>query len=198
MTRQIVSECGCAHFGDGQPAGRDDQRGREKLGRLGASDELRCSLNFMDSAVEKNLHAGGAAFCFQHVRDVFRGAIAEKLAQGLLVVGDAMFFNQSGEIGGRVTGEGGFRKVFVCGEEVFRPAMQVGEIAPASAGDQDFLADAVGALQHRDTAPAFAGFYGAEQTRGPCAKNQSVKLMHQGKLSSDRGRPFAGFRCGSP
>jgi hypothetical protein len=152
----------------------------------------------MDSAVEKSLHAGGAAFRFQHVRDDFRGVIAEKLAQRLLVVGDVVFFNQRDEIGGRVAGEGGFRKVIVCGDEVFRPAMEVSEIAAASAGDQDFLSDAVGALQYGDTAPAFAGLYGAEQTCGPCAKNQSVKLVDQGKFSSDRGRPFAGFRCGSP
>ena len=73
-----------------------------------------------------------------------------------------MFFNQGDEIGGGVAGEGGFQKVFVCGDEVFRPAMEDGEIAAASSGDQDFLADAVGALQHGDASPAFSGFHGAE------------------------------------
>jgi hypothetical protein len=160
-----------------------------KLGRLATSDELRCSLNVTDSAVEKNLYAGGAAFRFQHVSDVFRGAIAEKLAQRLLVVRNAMFFNQRDEIDRRVTGEGGFRKMFVCGDEVLRPAMEVGEIAAASAGDQDFLADAFGALQHRDAAAAFAGFDGAEQAGGAGTKNQSVKLVDQGKLSSDCEMP---------
>src|SRR5438876_5951227 len=42
---------GCAHFGDGQPAGRDDQRGREKLGRLGASDEIGRDTSELQSPV---------------------------------------------------------------------------------------------------------------------------------------------------
>ena len=152
----------------------------------------------LNSAVEKNLDTGGLAIRFQHICDFLCGTIAEKLAQCFLVVRDAMFFDEGDEIRGRVAGERGFREVFVCGDEVFRTAMDVGEIAAASAGDQDFLADALGTFEHRDSAPTFAGFDGAEQTGGPCAEYQSVKLVDQGKLSSDRGRPFAGFRCGSP
>jgi hypothetical protein len=150
----------------------------------------------MDSAVEKNLHAGGAAFRFQHVRDVFRGAIAEKLAQGFLVVGDAVFFNQGDEIGGGVAGQGGFREVFVRGEEVLGSAMDVGEIAAASTGDENFLADAIGTLQNGDTPPAFPGFNGAKQASRPGAKNQSVKPVVQGRISSDAESRSRGFRGG--
>jgi hypothetical protein len=47
--------------------------------------------------------------------------------------------------------------------------MEIGEIAPSTAGDQDFLADADGVLKYGDTPSAFAGFDRAEQARGTCA-----------------------------
>ena len=52
--------------------------------------------------------------------------------------------------------------------------MQVGEIAAAATGDQDFLADAIGAFEQQDTAPAFAGFEGTHQAGGPGSENDDV------------------------
>jgi hypothetical protein len=37
--------------------------------------------------------------------------------------------------------------------------MDVGEIAAAAAGDQNFLADAIGTLEHGNAPSAFAGLY---------------------------------------
>jgi hypothetical protein len=91
-----------------------------------------------------------------------------------------MFFNECDEIRGRVAGESGLREVLVRGDKVVRPAMDVGEIATASAGNQNFLADAIGALQHGNVASPFAGLYCTEQPGSPGAKNQSVKLVDQG------------------
>jgi hypothetical protein len=104
-----------------------------------------------------------------------------------------MLFNESNEIGGSVASQGGFREVLVGGDEVFRTTMEVGEIAAASAGNQDFLSDLIGAFEHSDTASAFAGLDGAEQPGGPGAKNQSVKFMNQGRISSDCVVPAAEF-----
>ena len=107
------------------------------------------------------LHAGGAAFGFQHVGDVAGGVVAEELAERFFVVGDAMLFDEGEEVRGGVAGQGGLGKVGIGGEEILRLAMDVGEIAAASAGDEDFLADAVGVLQDRDAAAALARFDGA-------------------------------------
>jgi hypothetical protein len=52
--------------------------------------------------------------------------------------------------------------MLVRGDKIFRLTMKVGEIAAASAGDENLLAAAVGALQHGDAPPAFAGLDGAE------------------------------------
>jgi hypothetical protein len=150
----------------------------------------------MDSAAEKDLHSGAAAFRFEHICNVFRGAIAEELPERFLVVGDAMLLNECDEICGRVAGQGGFREVFVCGDKVFGPAMDVGEIAAASTGDENLLADAIGTLQNGDTPPAFPGFYGAKQASRPSAKNQSVKPVDQGKISSEAESRSRGFRGG--
>ncbi len=46
-------------------------------------------------------------------------------------------------------------------DEIFRRAMNVGEVAASSAGDEDFFADAVGVIEKGDAASALAGFDGA-------------------------------------
>jgi hypothetical protein len=100
-----------------------------------------------------------------------RGTIAEKLAQGFLVVRDAMLLDKADKIGGSVARQGGLREVLVRGDEIFRLAMKVGEITAASTGDEDFLADAIRALQHGHAPPAFAGLDGAKQASGSGAKD---------------------------
>jgi hypothetical protein len=57
--------------------------------------------------------------------------------------------------------------------------MNICEIAAASAGNQNFLADAIGMLEHRDAPPAFSGLYRAKQSRRAAAQNQSVKFSRQ-------------------
>jgi len=109
------------------------------------------------------------------------------------MIGDEMLFDKGNEIGGSVASQGGFREMLVCGEEVFRLAMKISEVAAASAGDQDFLANFVGAFEHSDMASAFAGLDGAKQPGGSGAKNQSVKFMNQGRISSNCVVPVAEF-----
>jgi hypothetical protein len=96
-----------------------------------------------------------------------------------------MLFDQRNEIRGRVPCQRGFREVFICGNEILRLAMNVGEITAPPAGDQNLLPDSIGALKHGDTPPAFAGLYRAKQTGGPSAKNQGVKFAHQECVSLD-------------
>ena len=88
-----------------------------------------------------------------------------------------MFFDQSDEIRWRVPGQRGFGKVRVRGDEVFRLAIKIREIAPAAAGNQDFFAGTIGALKHRNAAPAFAGLDRAEKSCGARAKNHGVKFV---------------------
>jgi len=122
---------------------------------------------------------GGAAFGFEHVGDVGGGIVAEELAEGFFVVGDAMFLDEGEKVHGGVAGEGRFGEVGIRGEEILRLAMNVCEIAAAAAGDEDFLADAVGVLEDGDAAAALARFDGAQQAGSAAADYQNVEYLRQ-------------------
>src|SRR5215467_9221090 len=69
--------------------------------------------------------------------------------------------------------------MWVGGDEVFRTAMQVGEVASPAAGDQDLFADTLGPLQHGHAASALAGFNGAHQAGCSGAENDYVETLHK-------------------
>ena len=77
-----------------------------------------------------------------------------------------MLFEQVEEIRGSEAGQGGFGEVRIGGEEVVGSGVQVGEIAAASSGDENFLADAVGMFEDSDAAAAVGGFDGGEEAGG--------------------------------
>ncbi len=77
-----------------------------------------------------------------------------------------MLLDEGDEIGGRVAGQGGFGEMGIGGEEILRLGMEVGEVAAASTGDEDFFADAVGVFEDGDASAAFGGFDGAESAGG--------------------------------
>lgn len=174
---QIVAErCG-ADFGNGEAARRNDKCRGAKLERAGAHYEFRVVLNLLDVGVQKNFDASFAAFGFQHICDVLRASIAEELAEGLLVIRDAMLFDEGDEIGRGVAGERGFREVRVGAEEILGAAMEVRKVAAAAPGNENFLADAVGTFEDGDAAPALAGFERAEKSRGAGAEDENIKFV---------------------
>ena len=131
-------------------------------------------------AVQNNLHSRGAAFGFEHFHNILRGTVAEKLAERFLVIRNAVLFHQRDEVGRLVAGQSGFREVRIRGIEIFRPAMKVGEIAAASAGDEDLFADAIGAFQDRHAPAAFAGLDRAHQPGGSRAQNDRIEFVDHG------------------
>ena len=133
--------------------------------------------DFGDVCVAVKGDAGFGCFGEQHVEDVVGGAVAEELAEGLFVPGDAVFFDESDEVGGRVAGERGLGEVGIGGEEIFRAAVEVGEVAAASAGDEDFLAGTRGVFEDGDAAAAAAGFDGAHQAGGACSEDEDVEVI---------------------
>jgi len=103
------------------------------------------------------------------------GAVAEELAESLLVVGDPVLLDQGDEIGWSVAGERRFREMGVRGKKVFGAGMEVGEVAAAASGDEDFLAGFFGVLDEQDAAVAAAGFDGAHQAGGSCSEDDGVE-----------------------
>jgi hypothetical protein len=55
--------------------------------------------------------------------------------------------------------------------------MNIGEIATASAGDQNFLANAIGMFKQGDAPPTFASLDRAEESRCPAAEDYNIKLV---------------------
>ena len=62
----------------------------------------------------------------------------------------------------------------VLGEEVFGSCVEVGEVAAASAGDEDFFAGAVGVVDKEDAAPAASSLEGAHEAGGTCSEDDCV------------------------
>jgi len=143
LASEVVAEGSGAHFRDGEAPGGDDENGGAQFGGIGVEEKFSAAFHFGDAGAEKDLDSGGIAFGFEKAGDVGRRIVAEELAEHFFVVGDAMFLNENEKIVGRETGESGFDKVGVCGEEIFGRGVNVGEIAAATAGDKDFFADAV-------------------------------------------------------
>ncbi len=181
LPRQIVTKSRSSHLGNRQAAGGDDQRLGAKLVVVvpGAQQKTIFPRYLRHVHVRLNPHADGAALRFQHGHDLLRRAVAEELAQSFLVVGDRVLLHQRNEIRGRVARQRGLGKVRIGGDEIFRTAVQVGEVAAPAAGDQDLFADALGPLQHGHAAPAPAGFNGAHQAGCSAAENDHVKTLHR-------------------
>jgi len=178
LASEIVAEGSGADFGNGKAAGSDDEHGGTELGGGSVDDEFGGTADFTDLEIQKNLNGGGAAFFVEHAEEFGGGAVAEKLAAFFFVIGDAVFFDESDEIGGGVAGEGGFGEVGIGGEKVFWRAMKIGEVGPAPAGDKDFAADAVVAFEQCDAAAAFAALGGAKQAGGAGAEDENVELAN--------------------
>ena len=56
----------------------------------------------------------------------------------------------------------------IFGEEVFGAGVEVGEVAAASSGDEDFFAGFIGVVDEEDAAVAATGFDGAEESGCAC------------------------------
>ena len=63
-----------------------------------------------------------------------------------------MFFDEPHEIRRSIAGERRLGEMWIGGKKILRAGVQVGEIAAAAAGDQDFLADSIRAFEHQNTA----------------------------------------------
>ena len=130
---------------------------------------------------------GGGALGEEEVEDVVGGARAEELAESFFVPGDAVLLDEGEEVERGVAGEGGFGEVRVGGEEVFGGGVEVGEVAAASSGDEDFLARGGGVFEDEGAAAAAGGVSGAEEAGGSGSEDEDVGLGH-GAIRVSQGR----------
>ena len=173
-----VAEIGRADLGDGQAAGRDDQR----IAVHGPA----VAINFIAIGVPDRLDGAGLpalytalrAFGQQHLDDVFGRAVAKQLALVLLVVRDAVLVHQRQKVARRVTRQGGAAKARVFAQEVGRRGAGVGEIAASAAGDADFFRDLFAVVYHQHRQAQLAGHAGAKQAGSARAHDDDIEFLH--------------------
>ena len=120
------------------------------------------------------------AFGGKHFHDLARAAVAEKLAESLFVVGDAVPLDERDEIRRLVTRQRRSAKSRLPGKVILRPGVQVREVAASTPGDQDFLADAFRPFEHTHPPSSCSGDGRAHQPRRPRAKDQHVVNVRRG------------------
>ncbi len=111
----------------------------------------------MDGGVELGLDASLGALLLEQVDDVLGGAVAEELSESFFVVADTVLFNERDEVCGGVASECGLGEVRIFGEKVFRAAVDVSEVAAATAGDEDLFTGLVGVVKEQDGSSALSG-----------------------------------------
>ena len=118
----------------------------------------------------------------QHVDDLARGAVAEKLAEGLFVVGNAVAFHERDEIRLRVASQRRDAEARIARDEILRRGVDVGEIAASPARDADFLAGRARMVDHQHRASAPARLDGAHHPGRARADHHNVEIL--------QGTPF--------
>jgi hypothetical protein len=92
---------------------------------------------------------------------------------------NAVGIDQGDEIGRRVAAERRSREVGIFRQVAIGRSVQVGEIAAAAAGNQDFLARLFSVIEHDDLPPARGGSGRAEKAGRPCAQDDHI-VRHAG------------------
>ncbi len=157
LAGNLVAKAGGAHARNRQAAGGHHQRGAVEQAMGGVHAEtVAAVLDALHAAPGADLRAGRLAFVHQHLHDLLGRDVAEQLAQLLFVIGDAVLADQLDEVPGRVARQRRFAEVRVGRQEVGRGGAGVGEVAAATAGHQDLLADLVGMVDHLHLAAALA------------------------------------------
>lgn len=123
-------------------------------------------------------HAAGRAFGQQHGDQVFGRAVAEKLAFVFFVEGNAVFFDQSHEIGRGEARQGRFGKARVLAQEVGRRDVHVGEVGTATARDADFFGHLFAVVQHQNLQTQLAGYPGTKQAGRTGTHDHNIKTLH--------------------
>ena len=118
--------------------------------------------------------------------------VAEKLSQRLLMPRDSVALNQLQEVPRLILRQRRLGEMRIAGEEAVGRAMQVGEVAAAASGDEDFSPRLRIVLEQRNPPPALAGDRRAHQPRGA----RLPKRLHR---TGAAHRAWARFRidCGS-
>ena len=87
----------------------------------------------------------------------------------------------------------------IVGDKVFWETHQIGEIAPAAAGDEYLFAGALGMLENGDPASALPCFNGTHQAGGASAEDNCIKFLdHLLTVAEGDGPPDSTMKTALP
>jgi hypothetical protein len=177
-----MREAGRPHLGDRQPAACQHHRIRREIAFVGGDAEtgLAAGLWAVDignSVGEAQIDAHAIAFCHKHGDHRLRRAVAEQLAEGFFVPGDAVLVDQGDEIVLSIAGQRRFAEMRVAGQEIFRPGIEIREVAAPAARNQDLLARRVRVVEQQHAPPAGTGRHRAHHAGGARADDDDVEVF---------------------
>src|SRR5580658_2961584 len=93
LPRQVVTECSRSHLRNGKSARCYHQRRRTAFVAVAPHQKLVRPPNLANVGAQKYLHSGGSALLFEHLCNLVRRTVAEKLPQRFFVVGNSMLLH---------------------------------------------------------------------------------------------------------
>src|SRR5450631_320215 len=99
-----------------------------KFVSIGAYHEVIVAPHFPRSRRSEYLDTSSATLFPQHCDDVLRRVVAEQLPQRFLVIRNAMLLHECDEVLRRIARQCRLAEMWIRRQEVFRPAVQVGEV----------------------------------------------------------------------
>ncbi|MCY1234777.1 hypothetical protein D9M72_473680 [compost metagenome] len=158
-------------------AGYDERLGIDRPLIRHDAEARPVAFDAFDRCLQPQLGVHITHFREQHPDDVLGRVVAEELAEGLFVPGDAVLFDQGQEIARRITRQCRLAEMRVGRKEILRPRMDIGEVAATTAGDADLLAGCLGMVEHSRAAAALARFDGAHHARSTGADDDHILLL---------------------
>jgi hypothetical protein len=165
----VVAESGRAHLRDRlAPAGDDQRAATHRAAGQADGEAIRGLLDAVDAGGQPEVDGGRLQLLEQHVDDLPRRAVAEQLAERLLVVANAVALDELDEVVLGMALQRRDAEMRVLRQEILRRSVDVGEVAAAATGDADLLSrrGRVVDEQHRAAPPSrLDGTHHARSTR---------------------------------
>ncbi len=145
-----------------------------------------------DLGLELQGHAGPVALGQQNVDDLLGALVAEQLAQRLLVIVQAVPVHQIDEVLLGVARQRRLAEVGIRREEGMGPGLMVGEVAAATAADEDLAARLLGVVQHQHGTAPVARLGRTHQPGRSGTDHHHIKLLHHHSPIKRKTAPLQG------
>ena len=136
-----------------------------------------CAPFCLDSArVEADFHGAALALRKHHVENRARRVVAEELTERLLVPRNPVGIHKLKKMRRSIDRQRRFSKMRIFRDEVSRTAVDVGEIAPATARDKNLTARLCVVLQEQNPPTPLPCHSGAHQSGRAGAEHDHIEL----------------------